>query len=205
MKPIVQCEILPFEQWERVRRVLRPLCMIEKERRRLAVGLHITVLFENVQTVWYQIQEMLLVERVEKPDAVQEEIDIYNRLLPAPGELAATILIQYPHQEERDAALRGLVGLEQYLWLDAGEHRISAKFDDNETNAGKISAIRFVRFSMEAADDESLVQLAGMGRLAIVVDHPTLTAQARIEVPLARVLADDLGANPYPRCAANGP
>ncbi len=170
--------------------------MNEKERRRLAVGSHITVLFENVQTVWYQIEEMLRAEGIEKPDEVQEEIDIYNRLLPAPGELAATILIQYPHQEERDAALRGLVGLERHLWLDAGELRISAKFDDNETNPGEISAVRFVRFPMKAVDGETLVQLAGMGRLAIVVDDPTLTAQARIDVPLARVLADDLGANP---------
>ena len=196
MRPIAQDEILAFEQWERVRRVLRPLCMNEKERRRLAVGSHITVLFENVQTVWYQIQEMLRAEGIEKSDAVQEEIDIYNRLLPAPGELAATILIEYPHQEERDAALRGLVGLERHLWLEAGEHRISAKFDDNETNAEEISAVRFVRFPMKAADGETLIQLAGMGRLAIVVDHPTLTAQARIDVLLARVLADDLGANP---------
>jgi len=196
MNPIVPCEILAFEQWERVRRVLRPLCMNEKERRRLAVGSHITVLFENVQTVWYQIQETLRAERIEKPDAVQEEIDIYNRLLPAPGELAATILIAYSHQEERDALLPGLVGLERHLWLDAGQHRISAKFDDNETNAGEISAVRFVSFPMKAADGETLVELAGMGRLAIVVDHPTLTAQARIDVSLARVLADDLGANP---------
>ncbi len=190
MKPIAQCEILAFEQWERVRRVLRPLCMNEKERRRLAVGSHITALFENVQTVWYQIEETLRAERIEKPDAVQEEIDIYNRLLPAPGELAATILIALSQQEERDALLPGLAGLERHLWLDAGRHWISAKFD--ETNAGETSAVRFVRFPMKAADGKTLVQLAAMGRLALVVDHPTLTAQARIDVPLARVLADDL-------------
>jgi len=195
MKPIVQREILAFEQWEQVRRVLRPLCMNEKDRRRLALGSHITLLFENVQTVWYQIQEMLRAERIDKPDAVQEEIDTYNRLLPAPGELAATIFIEYPHQEERGAALRGLAGLERHLWLYAGEHRISARFDDDQTNAGEISAVRFVRFPIGAADGDTLVQLAGTGRLAIVLDHPRLTAQARIDVPLARVLADDLGAN----------
>lgn len=166
--------------------------MNEKERRRLAVGSHITVLFENVQTVWYQIQETLRAERIEKPDAVQEEIDIYNRLLPAPGELAATIFLQYPDQEERDAALPALIGLERHLWLYAGERRISAKFDDHETDSLEISAVRFIRFPIAVADSEILVQLAGMGRLAIVVDHPTLTAQAQIDVPLARVLADDL-------------
>jgi hypothetical protein len=190
MKPIVPCEILAFEQWERVRRVLRPLCMHEKERRRLAVGSHITVLFENVQTVGYQIEEMLRAERIEKPNVVQEEIDIYNRLLPAPGELAATIFIQFLHQE----ALRRMVGLERHLWLYTGEHRIAAKFDD-ETNDGEISGVRFIRFPMKGADGETLVQLAGMGQLALVIDHPTLTAQGRIDVPLARVLAEDLAMN----------
>lgn len=192
MKPIAQCEVLAFEQWEQVRRVLRPLCMHEKERRRLAVGSNITVLFENVQTVWYQIHEMLRAERIARPDAVREEIDIYNRLLPAPGELAATIFIEYPYQEERDAALRALVGLERHLWLDAGDHRIPAAFDGSESDAQEISAVNFVRFAMKPADRETLVQLAEIGRLAIVLDHPRLTARARIDVSLARVLADDL-------------
>ncbi len=190
MKPIVPSEILAFEQWERVRRVLRPLCMCEKDRRRLAVGSHITLLFENVQTVWYQIQELLRAERIEKSDAVREEIDIYNRLLPAPGELAATVLIAFSRHQERDTLLPELAGLERHLWMDAGQHRIPAQFD--ETPPGEISAVRFVRFPMTPADGETLVQLAGMRRLAIVVDHPRLAAQAPIDVALARVLADDL-------------
>jgi hypothetical protein len=190
MKPIVPSEILAFEQWERVRRVLRPLCMCEKDRRRLAVGSQITLLFENVQTVWYQIQELLRAERIEKSDAVRQEIDIYNRLLPASGELAATMLIAFSHQQERDTLLPELAGLERHLWMDAGRHRIPAQFD--EAPPGEISAVRFVRFPMKPADGETLVQLAGMRRLAIVVDHPRLTAQAPIDVPLARVLADDL-------------
>jgi hypothetical protein len=190
MKPIVPSEILAFEQWERVRRVLRPLCMYEKDRRRLAVGSHITLLFENVQTVWYQIHEMLRADRIQNSHAVQEELDLYNRLLPGPGELAATLLIAFSHHQERDALLPELTGLERHLWMDAGQHRIPATFD--EANPGEISAVRFVRFPMKAADGETLIQLAALRRLAVVVDHPQLAAQALIDVPLARVLADDL-------------
>jgi Protein of unknown function (DUF3501) len=198
MRPITKHEILPFEQWERVRRVLRPLFINEKERRRFAVGSHITLLFENSQTVWYQIEEMLRAEKIWEPEAVRHEIDTYNELLPARGELSATILIEYPDQIERDAALRGLVGLQQHFWLNAGDHRIPAKFDENEMNAEQISAVQFVHFPLEATDAENLVQLAGMGRLAVVVDHPRLTAEAPIGVPLARALADDLGGDSSP-------
>lgn len=194
MKPIARCEIMASEQWELFRRVLRPLCMNEKERRRLELGSHITVLFENVQTVWYQIEETLRAERIDKPCAVLEEIDIYNRLLPAPGEIAATILIDFAQPGARDGALTALTGLERHLWLYAGEHRIAAKFDDADTNGEETSAVRFIRFPIGAADGEALVQLAETGQLAIVVDHPSLAARARIDAQLARVLAGDLAA-----------
>ncbi len=192
MRPITKHEILPFDQWERVRQVLRPLFMSEKDRRRLAVGSHITLLFENAQTVWYQIEEMLRTEKIWEPQAVRREIDTYNELLPAPGELSATMLIEYLDPKECAVALQGLVGLEQHFWLNAGDHRIPAKFDENEMNAEQISAVRFIHLALEATDAEKLVQLAAIGRLAVVVDHPRLTAVAPIGVPLARVLADDL-------------
>jgi hypothetical protein len=166
--------------------------MNEKERRRVAVGSHITLLFENAQTVWYQIEEMLRTEEIREPQAVRHEIEIYNQLLPAPGDLSATIFVEYPDQEERDAALRGFIGLEHHFWLRAGDHRIPAKFENNEVNAQRISGVQFVQFALDATDAEKLVQLARMGLLAIVVDHPRLTAEAPIGVPLARALAEDL-------------
>jgi hypothetical protein len=87
--------MLPYQQWEAVRPVLRPLFINEKQRRRLAVGDHITLLFENAQSVWYQVEEMLRVERISDPELVQHEIDTYNELVPGAGELSATMLIEY--------------------------------------------------------------------------------------------------------------
>jgi hypothetical protein len=192
MRSITRHEIISFEQWERVRPVMRPLFMHEKERRRLAVGAHITLLFENVQTVWYQIEETLRAERIREPQAVCNEIEIYNHLFPAPGGLAATMMVEYPDQKERDAALRALVGIEHHVWLSAGDRMTKATFDQDESEAEHISAVRFLHFALEASDAGKLVQLAAMHHLAIVVDHPNLTVKAPIDVPLARALFEDL-------------
>jgi Protein of unknown function (DUF3501) len=79
-----------------VRGRLRPLFIHEKDRRRLAVGSHLTLLFEKGQTVWHHTQEMIRTEKLVSADAIAHEIETYNELLPRPGELAATMLVEYP-------------------------------------------------------------------------------------------------------------
>ena len=113
MKPVTLKEILPFEQYEILRPRLRPLIIAEKERRRLAVGEHLTLLFENGQTVWYQVEEMVRSERISAEDAIRHEVDTYNVLLPRPGELTHTILLEYTDETERKVAFRALVGLQR--------------------------------------------------------------------------------------------
>src|SRR5216684_1126302 len=110
MKAVTLKEILPFEQYEILRPRLHALFIAEKERRRLAAGEHLTPVcdFENGRTVWYQIEEMLRTERITAEDAIRHEIDTYNELLPRPGELTATMLIEYPDAGERDVMLRRL-------------------------------------------------------------------------------------------------
>src|SRR5580704_2026507 len=106
MKKISNQEMLGFEQWERVRKVLRPIFIHEKRRRRLGVGSHLTFLFENTATLWYQVAEMIRSERMTDVAAIQHEIDTYNELIPGPGEISATLLIEFAEAKERDAALR---------------------------------------------------------------------------------------------------
>src|SRR6267154_6226821 len=97
-------DILPLADYERVRAILRPLFIHEKERRRLEVGSHLTCIFENAQTGWYQIEEMIRSEKMTDGVAIQHEIDTYNELIPALGELVATLLIEYAEAAEREAA-----------------------------------------------------------------------------------------------------
>jgi hypothetical protein len=192
MKPITREEILPLKDYERVRNVLRPLFIHEKESRRLAVGSHLTLLFENAQTVWYQIQEMVRTERMENPDAIAHEIETYNELLPGAGELTATLLIEYPDPAHRDAALRRLVGLENHVWIVAGDTRERAQFDTRQMSTDRISSVQFVKFALGKIDRGQFLAMAESGKLAIEIDHPSLAARARIADSLAHALAEDL-------------
>src|SRR6266851_8683989 len=108
IKAVTLKEILPFEQYEILRPRLRPLFIAERERRRLALGEPLTLLFENGRTVRSQIEEMWRIERITAEDAIRHEIDTYNELLTRPGELTATMLIEYPDAGERDVMLRRL-------------------------------------------------------------------------------------------------
>jgi hypothetical protein len=192
VKKISTGEILALPDYERVRAMLRPLFIHEKERRRLAVGSHLTFIFENAQTEWYQIEEMIRSERMTDGAAIQHEIDTYNELIPGPGELVATLLIEYADAAEREAALRRLVGLERHLWLVLGAKKIPASFDDRQMSTEKISAVQFVRFSLQDVSGPQLLELARKGEAAIVAEHPSLAARGEISGLLASSLAEDL-------------
>jgi len=166
--------------------------MHEKDRRRLQVGPHLTLLFENGQTVWYQIEEMIRAEKLTSRETILREIETYNELMPAPSEIAATLLIEYADAGERDRALRALIGLERHIWLVLGARRMPARFDDRQMASDQISAVQFVRFGLEQVTSAAFIDLAQSGQAAIDVDHPALSAHTPIPEPMARALAADL-------------
>lgn len=192
MKPIQLEETLSYDDYGRVRPRLRPLFIHEKERRRLAVGSHLTLLFENAQTVWYQIQEMIRTEQLRTADAIRHEIETYNELLPSAEALSATMLIEYERSAERDSALHRLVGLDGHLHLVLGDRRSSVEFDARQMDAERLSAVQFVRLPLAGVSREEFVELAAQQRLAIEADHPSLAARAVIGPALAAALAEDL-------------
>lgn len=192
MKAITLEQIMPFAQWERVRTVLRPLFIHEKELRRLRAGEHLTFLFENAQSVWYQVEEMLRVERITAEDAIAHELGTYNELIPREDELSTTMLVEYEDAAERDAALKKLVGLERYVHLVAGDRRIAASFAESQISTEAISSVQFVRFALPRGIGEKFVELAAAGKLAIEVDHPAMSVRAPIGAELARNLLEDL-------------
>lgn len=192
MKKITMEEILPLADYERVRGRLRPLFIHEKERRRLHLGSHLTFIFENAQTSWYQIEEMIRTEKMTERAAIQHEIDTYNELIPGPGELAATLLIEYADADERDAALARLSGLERHLWLKIGSQKIAARFDDRQKSDERISAVQFVRFTLQGIDAAMFLEQAGRGEVSVEADHPSLAARGVVGGLLAASLAEDL-------------
>jgi hypothetical protein len=193
VKPVTLKDIIPFEQYETLRPLLRPLFIAEKDRRRLSVTDNITLLFENMQTVWYQVEEMLRTERISGEAAIRHEIDTYNELLPRPGELSATMLIEYGDPPpQREAALRDLLGLERHVWICLDQRRESVRFDERQVSLERLSAVQFVRFPLGGLDSAEFLAMADAKKLAIELDHPRMKARVLIEGSMARVLAQDL-------------
>ncbi len=192
MKPVTLKEILSIEQYEILRPRIRPLVIAEKNRRRLIVGQHLMLLFENGQTVWYQIEEMVRTEKISAEAAIRHEIDTYNELLPRPGEISATMLIEYPDPKERDVALRELLGLERHLWVAIDGRREAARFDSRQIATDRLSSVQFVRFPLGGIDADEFLKLANAGKIAIEVDHPKLSARAEVRGALAQSLSQDL-------------
>jgi len=195
VKAVQRSQILSLEQYDKLRPLLRPLFIAEKDRRRLAVGEHVTLLFENAQTVWYQVQEMLRSEHIAAEEGIAHELDTYNELLPGPNELAATMLIEFVDPAQRDENLRRLVGLESHINLVIGERRHKARVDLRQVSTERVSSVQFVRFGVGGIDAQEFAAKAEQGRVAVEITHPLMQVQGRIEGALARSLAEDLSQN----------
>jgi Protein of unknown function (DUF3501) len=192
MKAVQRGQILPYEQYEKLRPLLRPLFIAEKDRRRLAVGPHLTLLFENAQTVWYQVQEMLCSERITSEEGIAHELDTYNELLPGPNELAATMLIEFTDATQRDENLRQLIGLESRIYLLIGERRQTARVDLRQVSTDRVSSVQFLRFGVGGIDADGFAAKAAQGQIAVEITHPMMRVRTPISGTLAAVLAQDL-------------
>jgi hypothetical protein len=195
MNAVQRSQILPYDQYERLRPLLRPLFIAEKNRHRLAVGPNVTLLFENVQTVWYQVQEMLRSERIDSEEGIAHELDTYNELLPGPNELAATMLIEYADPSQRDENLRKLAGMENQIMMVIGERRQKARVDLRQVSPERVSSVQFLRFPLGGLDAEGFTAMAAQGRIAVEITHPAMTVRAPIDGDLAAALAQDLAQN----------
>jgi len=148
MKPISLEDVIPFAEYERQREAFRARIIALKQRRRISVGPVITLVFENRETLQFQIQEMVRVERIVDPAKVQDELDVYNALLPSPDELSATLLIEITEEAKMKEWLDRFMGLDHgdKVAIVAGGERAIGVFEGGHSHDTKISAVHFVRF-----------------------------------------------------------
>jgi hypothetical protein len=188
MQPVSVSEIKNLSDYELEREHWRPQVMALKARRRICVGGHLTFLFENHDTVRYQIQEMVRIERIAKPDEIAREVETYNELIPAKGELSASLLIEYETSGERDVKLRELIDLEDHIWLVVGDlPPARARFDDRQISGSRISAVQYLKFSLTP---QQVAQFRQGAR--IVIDHPGYRAQHALTAAQLTELSPDL-------------
>src|SRR6185503_11935896 len=149
MKKIVLDDILGFRAYETVRDNFRKDIIEKKKRRRLAVGDKVSLVFENRDTVVFQIQEMLRAERITDLDKVREEIAVYNELIPNPGELSATLFLEIEDQAHLREDLLKFLGIDEAVFFKVGGHVVAGLFEEGHSKEDKISAVQYVRFSFD--------------------------------------------------------
>lgn len=184
-------EVKNLYEYEKVREAFRRDIIALKVRRRVAVGDRLSFLFENRRTVLFQIQEMIRAERIVADERIQDEIDVYNELIPGPGELSATMMIEIEEKSRVKPELDRFMGIDsgRSVWLQVGRDRaIAGRFEAGHSKEDKLAAVHFVRFALPDAAREAF----GREPVAIVVEHPQYRARAELPPEVRAALLEDL-------------
>ncbi|MEP7182863.1 MAG: DUF3501 family protein [Betaproteobacteria bacterium] len=188
MPRITRESLLMLESYASVRRDFRAKVLAHKKPRSVPLGDHVTLLFEDELTVRYQIQEMLRIEKTFEQAGIQDELDVYNPLIPDGSNFKATMLIEYDDPDERKRALARLKGIEDRAWVQVeGCPKVYAIADEDlkRENDEKTSAVHFVRFELTKEMVAALKYGLGIG-LAIGIDHPACTVAIAAVAPETR-------------------
>lgn len=190
MNTITTNDIKNIAEYEKIRPVFRSNVIEEKKIRRLHLGDKMTIVFENRNSVLFQIQEMMRVERIVDDAAIAHEVATYSQLLPSSHTISGTLLIDIGEKELIKPVLDSLVGLGKgHFFLETGGKRIEAVFDEGQAEDDRISAVQYVKWNLD--DDTRAAFLDPKQRAALVCTHPNYSFD--IELPAATrqaVIAD---------------
>jgi hypothetical protein len=191
MKPVERKEILDLAEYELVRGPFRNRIIELKRRRRVPLGPNMSVLFENRDTVLFQIQEMLRTERITREDAILHEVETYNELVPGADELSATVFLEYPESSERDRALVALAGLEDKFYVTVAGVRASARNETRGTRTDRTTAVHYMKFPLPQ-DAAEAVRRGASAAVAVGVSHPAYSAETVLGADVLAELREDL-------------
>ena len=189
---ITKDSLLTLEAYAKIRQAQRPAFIAHRRLRSVALGEHVTVQFEDEQTIRRQIQEMLHIEKIFDEDGIRGEIEAYAPLLPDGGNWKATMLIEYPDVHERKRELARLIGVEDRMFVEVEGHaRVYAIADEDldRENEEKTSAVHFVRFEFTRPMIEAVKAGAAV---KLGCDHTNYPAHVTIAAETLASLAGDL-------------
>jgi len=185
--------LMTLEAYAKARKDFRARVLAHKKDRTVALGEHLTLIFEDELTIRYQVQEMLRVERIFEEEGIRDELAAYDPLIPDGSNWKATMLIEYPDVAERQAQLAVLRGIEDKVWIEvAGHARVYAIADEDmdRSNDEKTSAVHFLRFELTPP---MIAAMRADSDLTIGVAHPAYAAQIdRVPLAVRSSLAGDL-------------
>ena len=194
MKKVTLEDVKNLHEYELIRDDWRKAVIAVKTKRRILLGDIMSLLFENRLTVLNQVQEMCRAERLAKAEAVQQEIDVYNDLVPAPGELAATLLVEITEESDIQPRLDGLVGLSsgRHVWLELNGRKIFARFLEGQGREDRIAAVQYLRFPIGTNPLDRQALASGPAPVILRVDHPGYRASAVLPPRMRAEVAEDL-------------
>ena len=192
MTKLNKTDLLSLEEYSERREELRAEVIQLKKDRLIQIGENISLLFESLDTIKYQIQEMLRIEKIFDSEGIEEELGAYNPLIPDGANLKATMLIEYPDKEVRAEKLKDLHLVENKVWLQIGENdRVYAVADEDleRSNEEKTSAVHFLRFEF---DKNMIADFKSAKMLYAGIDHPKYNIKTKeIHLTTVKSLAAD--------------
>ncbi len=188
---ITREDLIPVDQYAATRKERKAKLTEKKRDRRIEIGPHATFYFENFETMWHQIQEMLYIERGGE-DQIEDELSAYNPLVPKGRELVATVMFEIGDPDRRARVLAKLGGVEETMWIKVGDDKIMgvAETDVDRTNAaGKASSVQFVHFpftdaQVKAFRDPNVEVVVGIG-------HENYPHMSVMPAAVRRALSED--------------
>jgi hypothetical protein len=198
MDPLTLEDVYDLDRYEAIREPYRRAILLHKRARRLAVGDRVTIVFEDRETVRWQVLEMARVERIRDAALLQHELDVYNELLPGEDSLSATLFIEITDVAAIRPELDRLIGIDERLCLVLGSGaaalRVRGRFDAQQLEEERISAVHYVRFPLAEAARAAFLDPSLPARLEL--DHPHYAAAAEIPQAMRASLLRDLAGGP---------
>ena len=191
-REITRADILPAERYAAERREHRRRVGEAKRARRVEVGPYCTFYFENRDTMWLQMQEMLHIERGGEAQ-VADELAAYNPMIPDGSELSATVMIEIEDAERRHATLSRLGGIEHKMFLSFAGETVQGVADatrENTSPEGKASSVQFVKFPFTPAQKQKF--RAPGTQVVVGINHPNYGHMAVMSEATRQALAEDL-------------
>ncbi len=189
MKPITRADIKGPAIYAGMRDDFRKRIIELKKPRRILVGDRVSLVFENRHTLIFQIEEMLRAEHITDPGKMQEEIDVYNALMPTDDSLSATLFIELPTSADSRKELDRLIGLDEHVVLHIGDQALRAQFEPGRSTADRIAAVQYIRFPLPETARAALMT-AGTP-LELEIDHPAYQHRTRMSEETRQSLAGD--------------
>jgi hypothetical protein len=183
MKPVERSEILDYVTYDEQRETLRAAAMQAKAQRRVLVGEYLTFLFENRETVRYQVQEMMRTERIVKEADIQHELDTYNELLGGDGELGCTLLIGIDDEAERAEKLQAWRGLCDHLFAELEDGtKVRPRYDPRQVGDERLSSVQYLVFTVGKTAPVALgVDMPGLETRTVLEEGQRLALQTDLD------------------------